>query len=187
MYKYFKNKDRSKENMPSRQTRASARILGSPLLAWWAEERTGGNCARGHSVLGQCVPALKSESCQCPGKKNAAGCSTCYASDKLQLGLGLHSSCILQGGPCSPETPLSSPSSTFRNLWLQRCLSLGAHNSLTDVPRYLAPMASESCPHVPLLPKSTKRISIAPFPSSLFLLSLYLELLFNFFNPGLPT
>lgn len=50
---------------------------------------------------------------QCPGKKNAAGCSTCQASNELQLGLGLHSSWTLQGGPHSADIPFPAPAAAL--------------------------------------------------------------------------
>lgn len=56
---------------------------GLPPPCWVSRGEDRGNCAKGHSVLGQHVPALKSESCQQPGKKNAVGCSIYWASDEL--------------------------------------------------------------------------------------------------------
>lgn len=118
------------KNLCSKQGKSNVKEMGSFLLAWRAGEGMGGNCAKGHSVPGQHVPALKSESCQCPGRKNAAGCSTCQASNRLGLGLGLRSSCTLQGGTPSRH-PLPSPSSTLRNLGLQ--YSHRALNGHTDI------------------------------------------------------
>ena len=89
---------------------APSSLLGQQGKGW------EGIVPKGRSVPGQHVPALQSESCLGPGKKNAAGCYTCQASNKLQLGLGLHSSCTLQGGPHSPDIPFCSRNSTLRNL-----------------------------------------------------------------------
>lgn len=85
-----------KKNLPSGQGKLVLRSWAPSSLPAWPAEGMGGSCAKGRSVPGHCDPALKSEGRQGPGKKNAAGCSTCQASNELRLGLGLHSSCTLQ-------------------------------------------------------------------------------------------